>query len=84
MAAVLGIVGDLGETRTRRVVQVDLTALVRRSGGSGTDLTLDVTLWDADSLPAGRLEDVRLRAAALEAMVDGIPTSGVRVALLAA
>ncbi|MFI5809740.1 SDR family NAD(P)-dependent oxidoreductase [Streptomyces sp. NPDC051643] len=41
----------------------DLTALVRRSGGSGTDLTLDVTLWDADGFPAGRLEDVRLRAA---------------------
>ncbi|MFJ6837056.1 SDR family NAD(P)-dependent oxidoreductase [Streptomyces sp. NPDC091209] len=41
----------------------DLTALVRRSGGSGTDLTLDVTLWDTDGLPAGRLEDVRLRAA---------------------
>ncbi|MET9890342.1 SDR family NAD(P)-dependent oxidoreductase [Streptomyces sp. NPDC006465] len=40
----------------------DLTALVRRSGGSGTDLTLDVTLWDTDGLPAGRLEDVRLRA----------------------
>lgn len=41
----------------------DLTALVRRSGGSGTDLTLDVTLWDTDGLPAGRLENVRLRAA---------------------
>ncbi|MGW2780308.1 SDR family NAD(P)-dependent oxidoreductase [Streptomyces populi] len=41
----------------------DLTALVRRSGGSGTDLVLDVTLWDADGFPAGRLEDVRLRAA---------------------
>ncbi|MFE2137170.1 SDR family NAD(P)-dependent oxidoreductase, partial [Streptomyces sp. NPDC059466] len=41
----------------------DLTALVRRSGGSGTDLTLDVTLWDDDGSPAGRLEDVRLRAA---------------------
>ncbi|MFD8733323.1 SDR family NAD(P)-dependent oxidoreductase [Streptomyces sp. NPDC059618] len=41
----------------------DLTALVRRSGGSGTDVVLDVTLWDADGLPAGRLEDVRLRAA---------------------
>ncbi|MFD9464720.1 SDR family NAD(P)-dependent oxidoreductase [Streptomyces sp. NPDC060027] len=41
----------------------DLTALVRRSGGSGTDLTLDVTLWDTDGLPAGRLEGVRLRAA---------------------
>ncbi|MFG2475074.1 SDR family NAD(P)-dependent oxidoreductase [Streptomyces fagopyri] len=41
----------------------DLTALVRRSGGSGTDLTLDVTLWDADGSFAGRLEDVRLRAA---------------------
>ncbi|MGW3633373.1 SDR family NAD(P)-dependent oxidoreductase [Streptomyces sp. NPDC005122] len=41
----------------------DLTALVRRSSGLGTDLTLDVTLWDADGFPAGRLEDVRLRAA---------------------
>ncbi|WP_369244602.1 SDR family NAD(P)-dependent oxidoreductase [Streptomyces sp. R41] len=40
----------------------ELTARVRRSGGSGTDLTLDVTLWDADGLPAGRLEGVRLRA----------------------
>ncbi|MGW3847450.1 SDR family NAD(P)-dependent oxidoreductase [Streptomyces fagopyri] len=41
----------------------DLTALVRRSGGFGTDLTLDVTLWDTDGSFAGRLEDVRLRAA---------------------
>ncbi|MFG2361747.1 SDR family NAD(P)-dependent oxidoreductase [Streptomyces mirabilis] len=41
----------------------DLTAAVRRTGGSGTDLTLDVTLWDTDGLPAGRLEGVRLRAA---------------------
>ncbi|MEV6021111.1 SDR family NAD(P)-dependent oxidoreductase [Streptomyces sp. NPDC051997] len=41
----------------------DLTALVRRSGGSGTDVVLDVILWDSDGLPAGRLEDVRLRAA---------------------
>ncbi|WP_333771959.1 SDR family NAD(P)-dependent oxidoreductase, partial [Streptomyces sp. IBSBF 3136] len=41
----------------------ELTARVRRTGGSGTDLTLDVTLWDPDGLPAGRLENVRLRAA---------------------
>ncbi|MFD4545073.1 SDR family NAD(P)-dependent oxidoreductase [Streptomyces sp. NPDC058466] len=41
----------------------DLNASVRRTGGSGTDLTLDVTLWDADGLPAGRLDGVRLRAA---------------------
>ncbi|WP_217567113.1 type I polyketide synthase [Streptomyces sp. GbtcB7] len=41
----------------------DLTAAVRRTGGSGTDLTLDVTLWDTDGFPAGRLEAVRLRAA---------------------
>nr|WP_282190297.1 type I polyketide synthase [Streptomyces sp. RLB1-33] len=41
----------------------DLTAAVRRTGGSDTDLTLDITLWDADGLPAGRLEGVRLRAA---------------------
>ena len=41
----------------------ELTASVRRTGGSGTDLVLDVTLWDADGIPAGRLERVRLRAA---------------------
>ncbi|QUW85253.1 SDR family NAD(P)-dependent oxidoreductase [Streptomyces mirabilis] len=41
----------------------DLTAAVRRTGGSDTDLTLDITLRDADGLPAGRLEGVRLRAA---------------------
>ncbi|NUQ95550.1 MAG: SDR family NAD(P)-dependent oxidoreductase [Streptomyces sp.] len=41
----------------------ELTAVVRRTGGSGTDLVLDVTLWDADGIPAGRLEGVRLRAA---------------------
>ncbi|MEU0055749.1 SDR family NAD(P)-dependent oxidoreductase [Streptomyces sp. NPDC006334] len=40
----------------------DLTADVRRTGATDTDLTLDVTLWDADGFPAGRLEDVRLRA----------------------
>ncbi|MFF4575097.1 SDR family NAD(P)-dependent oxidoreductase [Streptomyces sp. NPDC001410] len=42
----------------------DLTARVRRTGDADSDLTLDVTLWDADGLPAGRLEAVRLRAAA--------------------
>ncbi|MFJ3234309.1 SDR family NAD(P)-dependent oxidoreductase [Streptomyces sp. NPDC086787] len=41
----------------------DLTASVRRTGQSATDLTLDITLWDTDGLPAGRLENVRLRAA---------------------
>ncbi|WP_335980574.1 SDR family NAD(P)-dependent oxidoreductase [Streptomyces sp. CA2R106] len=45
----------------------ELTAHVRRLGGprtdSGADVTLDVHLWDADGLPAGRLEGVRLRAA---------------------
>ncbi|GAA4073286.1 SDR family NAD(P)-dependent oxidoreductase [Streptomyces shaanxiensis] len=42
----------------------DLIASVRRTdGGSGTDVTLDVALWDADGFPAGRLEGVRLRAA---------------------
>ncbi|RPF30606.1 type I polyketide synthase [Streptomyces sp. TLI_185] len=41
----------------------ELTAMVRRTGGSGTDLLLDVTLWDADGIPAGRLDGVRLRAA---------------------
>ncbi|MFD3617923.1 SDR family NAD(P)-dependent oxidoreductase [Streptomyces sp. NPDC058676] len=41
----------------------ELTASVRRTGGSGTDLTLDVTLWDTDGFLAGRLESVRLRAA---------------------
>ncbi|WP_289782095.1 type I polyketide synthase [Streptomyces phaeoluteigriseus] len=41
----------------------DLIVSVRRTGSTATDLTLDVTLWDADGFPAGRLEDVRLRAA---------------------
>ncbi|MFE6622429.1 SDR family NAD(P)-dependent oxidoreductase [Streptomyces sp. NPDC057740] len=41
----------------------DLIASVRRVGGSGTDVTLDVTLWDTDGFPAGRLEGVRLRPA---------------------
>ncbi|GGN49832.1 hypothetical protein GCM10011579_003930 [Streptomyces albiflavescens] len=53
----------------------ELTALVRRSGGSGTDLTLDVTLWDADGLPAGRLEGVRLRAAD-PADLNGVSENG--------
>ncbi|MPY34602.1 SDR family NAD(P)-dependent oxidoreductase, partial [Streptomyces adustus] len=42
----------------------ELTALVRRTGGSAADRTLEVTLWDADGFPAGRLENVRLRAVA--------------------
>ncbi|WP_241741100.1 type I polyketide synthase [Streptomyces sp. L2] len=41
----------------------ELTARVRRTGGTATDVTLDVTLWDTDGLPAGHLADVRLRAA---------------------
>ncbi|MGW2647477.1 SDR family NAD(P)-dependent oxidoreductase [Streptomyces sp. NPDC001393] len=41
----------------------DLTVSVRRTGAAGPDLTLDVTLWDADGFPAGRVEGVRLRAA---------------------
>ncbi|MGW3570400.1 SDR family NAD(P)-dependent oxidoreductase, partial [Streptomyces sp. NPDC000941] len=41
----------------------DLIASVRRTGGTGTDITLDVVLWDPDGLPVGRLEGVRLRAA---------------------
>ncbi|MGW1957725.1 SDR family NAD(P)-dependent oxidoreductase [Streptomyces sp. NPDC001920] len=40
----------------------DLTASVHRTGGSDTDLTLDIGLWDDDGFPAGRLEGVRLRA----------------------
>ncbi|MCX5167069.1 SDR family NAD(P)-dependent oxidoreductase [Streptomyces antibioticus] len=36
----------------------DLTVSVRRTDAT----TLDVTLWDADGFPAGRLEDVRLHA----------------------
>ncbi|MFD8383026.1 SDR family NAD(P)-dependent oxidoreductase [Streptomyces sp. NPDC059679] len=41
----------------------DLIASVRRTGGTGPDITLDVALWDPDGLPVGRLEGVRLRAA---------------------
>ncbi|MFE5813415.1 SDR family NAD(P)-dependent oxidoreductase [Streptomyces sp. NPDC056479] len=40
----------------------DLIASVHRTDASDTDLTLDVTLWDADGFPAGRLQGVRLRA----------------------
>ncbi|WP_328483768.1 SDR family NAD(P)-dependent oxidoreductase [Streptomyces sp. NBC_00377] len=43
--------------------RTDLTVTVRRTGATETDLTLDVTLWDTDGFPAGRLEGVRLRAA---------------------
>ncbi|MGW2822817.1 SDR family NAD(P)-dependent oxidoreductase [Streptomyces sp. NPDC001443] len=42
----------------------ELTARVRRTGGAADDRTLEVTLWDADGFPAGRLENVRLRAVA--------------------
>ncbi|WP_079178331.1 type I polyketide synthase [Streptomyces mangrovisoli] len=41
----------------------DLVAAVRRDTGADGDLTLDVTLWDTDGIPAGHLEGVRLRAA---------------------
>ncbi|MET9831163.1 SDR family NAD(P)-dependent oxidoreductase [Streptomyces sp. NPDC006385] len=41
----------------------DLIASVRRTGGDGADLLLDVSLWDGDGFPVGRLEGVRLRAA---------------------
>ncbi|WP_330336821.1 SDR family NAD(P)-dependent oxidoreductase [Streptomyces sp. NBC_00557] len=49
----------------------DLTVSVRRTGGGDTDLTLDVTLWDADGFPAGRLEGVRLRAASPADLAGG-------------
>ncbi|MEV6663876.1 SDR family NAD(P)-dependent oxidoreductase [Streptomyces nigra] len=41
----------------------DLLAVVRRTPEPGEDVVLDVTLWDPDGFPAGRLEGVRLRAA---------------------
>ncbi|MEV6839020.1 SDR family NAD(P)-dependent oxidoreductase [Streptomyces sp. NPDC051133] len=41
----------------------DLIVSVRRTGAADSDITLDVTLWDGDGCPAGRLEGVRLRAA---------------------
>ncbi|MEU6547769.1 SDR family NAD(P)-dependent oxidoreductase [Streptomyces sp. NPDC046859] len=41
----------------------DLVAVVRRIQEPGEDVVLDVTLWDTDGFPAGRLEGVRLRAA---------------------
>jgi acyl transferase domain-containing protein/acyl carrier protein len=40
-----------------------LTAAVRRTSHTAGEATLDVTLWDADGLPAGLLDRVRLRAA---------------------
>ncbi|MGY5014147.1 SDR family NAD(P)-dependent oxidoreductase [Streptomyces sp. 900105755] len=52
----------------------DLTVLVRRTGVTETDLTLDVTLWDADGFPVGRLEGVRLRAASPADLAGGSGT----------
>ncbi|MGW1170928.1 SDR family NAD(P)-dependent oxidoreductase [Streptomyces sp. NPDC002550] len=49
----------------------ELTVSVRRTGGADTDLTLDVTLWDGDGFPAGRLEGVRLRAASPADLAGG-------------
>ncbi|MFE5031767.1 SDR family NAD(P)-dependent oxidoreductase [Streptomyces sp. NPDC056683] len=49
----------------------DLTVLVRRTGATETDPTLDVALWDADGFPVGRLEGVRLRAASPADLVGG-------------
>jgi FkbH-like protein len=49
----------------------ELTASVRRTGVSASDVTLDVTLWDPDGFPAGRLEGVRLRAAGPADLVSG-------------
>ncbi|MER6068115.1 SDR family NAD(P)-dependent oxidoreductase [Streptomyces sp. NPDC001817] len=49
----------------------DLTVSVRSTGAAGTDLTLDVTLWDADGFPVGRLEGVRLRAASPADLAGG-------------
>ncbi|WP_434976555.1 SDR family NAD(P)-dependent oxidoreductase, partial [Streptomyces puniciscabiei] len=49
----------------------ELTVSVRRTGGAGTDLTLDVTLWDGDGFPVGRLEGVRLRAASPADLAGG-------------
>ncbi|MFG2637990.1 SDR family NAD(P)-dependent oxidoreductase [Streptomyces sp. NPDC048362] len=40
----------------------DVTAWLRKTSDSASDLTLDVTLWDGDGLLVGRLVDVRLRA----------------------
>ncbi|MFF4401466.1 SDR family NAD(P)-dependent oxidoreductase [Streptomyces sp. NPDC001480] len=49
----------------------DLTVSLRRTGAAGTDPTLDVTLWDADGFPVGRLEGVRLRAASPADLAGG-------------
>ncbi|MFF3914241.1 SDR family NAD(P)-dependent oxidoreductase [Streptomyces sp. NPDC001852] len=49
----------------------DLTVSVRSTGAAGRDLTLDVTLWDADGFPVGRLEGVRLRAASPADLAGG-------------
>ena len=40
----------------------DLLAYIRRTGDREADLMVEVTLWDDDGLPAGRLEQVRMRA----------------------
>ncbi|MEU5248055.1 SDR family NAD(P)-dependent oxidoreductase, partial [Streptomyces asoensis] len=54
----------------------ELVAAVRRTGTTATDLTLDVTLWDTDGFPAGRLEDVRLRAVTPADLTGGPANAG--------
>ncbi|MEU8576909.1 SDR family NAD(P)-dependent oxidoreductase [Streptomyces asoensis] len=54
----------------------ELVAAVRRTGTTDTDLTLDVTLWDTDGFPAGRLEDVRLRAVTPAELSGGPASAG--------
>ena len=54
----------------------DLLACVRRTGSIEADLMVDVTLWDDDGLPVGRLEQVRMRAATRADLLRG--TTGSR------
>ncbi|MEU9481740.1 SDR family NAD(P)-dependent oxidoreductase [Streptomyces sp. NPDC048191] len=60
----------VGRCTTAACPAGDVTARVRKTSGSASELTLEVTLWDADGFPAGRLVDVRLRAAS-PADLDG-------------
>ncbi|SDZ25801.1 rifamycin polyketide synthase modules 4, 5 and 6 [Amycolatopsis xylanica] len=61
---------SMGRVSLARAGGHDLVVSVRRTDSDG-DLTLDVTLWDADGFAVGRLENVRSRSASPVDLAEG-------------
>jgi FkbH-like protein len=62
----------IGHATLPATAETELTALVVKADApAGPDLTIDVTLWDRDGLPAGRLTGVRLREVSEAAVTRG-------------